>query len=506
MNIIDEEVFFEKGTELVSTTDLTGVIQYANQHFCDIAGYSLEELVGQNHNIVRHPDMPKAAFADLWNKLKIEKPWRGAVKNRCQDGRYYWVDAFVTPVYEDGEHVGYQSVRTNLGKKERSKAESSYARLNRGKPIQSKLVLPTKLKFVIFTFISLLIFSISLISTPFVNIALIALPFWAFYRELIISQQHNHDLQKNYDSVSKFIFCDSPENIAELHIKVHEGKVRTILGRTQDSSRALINEVKSLESASAATKKGLHQESLELTSVSTAVEQMTASISEVSRNVTHTSDQVVNAQSMCNSATEKVSTTMAQVSALASEIKSGSNTADKLALQAEEVGIVMHEIQGVAEQTNLLALNAAIEAARAGEHGRGFAVVADEVRALSQRTHLATEQIHTSISGIQQALNSLSDTMQSCEKSALHCVEDTSETVNGIESINTIVNEISDATIQISAAAEQQSIVSKEINLNVSRISDVAKDNLSQANLVADGTISIQEKAKQLASLRKSFS
>jgi aerotaxis receptor len=306
--------------------------------------------------------------------------------------------------------------------------------------------------------------------------------------------------------VSKFIFCDSPENIAELHIKVHEGKVRTILGRTQDSSRALINEVKSLESASAATKKGLHQESLELTSVSTAVEQMTASISEVSRNVTHTSDQVVNAQSMCNSATEKVSTTMAQVSALASEIKSGSNTADKLALQAEEVGIVMHEIQGVAEQTNLLALNAAIEAARAGEHGRGFAVVADEVRALSQRTHLATEQIHTSISGIQQALNSLSDTMQSCEKSALHCVEDTSETVNGIESINTIVNEISDATIQISAAAEQQSIVSKEINLNVSRISDVAKDNLSQANLVADGTISIQEKAKQLASLRKSFS
>ncbi len=96
-SIIDEEVKFSE--ELVSTTDLRGVITYANDAFCRVAGYSYDELVGKNHNLVRHPDMPKAAFHDLWQHLKLGNSWRGAVKNRCKDGRYYWVDAFVTPIF-----------------------------------------------------------------------------------------------------------------------------------------------------------------------------------------------------------------------------------------------------------------------------------------------------------------------------------------------------------------------------------------------------------------------
>ncbi|MDP5039362.1 MAG: PAS domain-containing protein, partial [Paraglaciecola sp.] len=113
-NIINEEVKFNQGEELVSVTDTRGVILYANPQFCQIAGYTVEELIGQNHNVVRHPDMPKAAFADMWDKLKAKQAWRGAVKNRCKDGRYYWVDAFVTPVYEKNQLTGYQSVRTVL--------------------------------------------------------------------------------------------------------------------------------------------------------------------------------------------------------------------------------------------------------------------------------------------------------------------------------------------------------------------------------------------------------
>ena len=99
MNTTNNEVTFSPSEQLVSVTDTQGVILYANDDFCRIAGYSQQELEGEHHNIVRHPDMPKAAFADLWQKLKRGDSWRGMVKNRCKDGRYYWVDAYVTPLY-----------------------------------------------------------------------------------------------------------------------------------------------------------------------------------------------------------------------------------------------------------------------------------------------------------------------------------------------------------------------------------------------------------------------
>jgi aerotaxis receptor len=99
-HVVDQEVQYDAGQELVSTTDTRGVITYANPAFCLVAGYTEDELVGKNHNLVRHPDMPSAAFADLWVHLKQGQSWRGMVKNRCKDGRYYWVDAFVTPIYQ----------------------------------------------------------------------------------------------------------------------------------------------------------------------------------------------------------------------------------------------------------------------------------------------------------------------------------------------------------------------------------------------------------------------
>ncbi|MCT7656661.1 PAS domain-containing protein [Oceanimonas sp. NS1] len=96
-HVIDEEVSYGEREQLVSTTDKRGVITYANEVFCQVAGYTADELVGKNHNLVRHPDMPRAAFRDLWEHVQRGQAWRGAVKNRCKDGRYYWVDAYVTP-------------------------------------------------------------------------------------------------------------------------------------------------------------------------------------------------------------------------------------------------------------------------------------------------------------------------------------------------------------------------------------------------------------------------
>lgn len=140
--VVDQEVIFSNNEDLVSTTDKRGVITYANEAFCQVAGFSLEELVGQNHSVVRHPDMPKAAFKDLWDHLKNEQPWRGAVKNKCKDGRYYWVDAYVTPIYQDGTLTGYQSVRTQLKPEYKENANKIYTKLNNGGSLTSKFNSP----------------------------------------------------------------------------------------------------------------------------------------------------------------------------------------------------------------------------------------------------------------------------------------------------------------------------------------------------------------------------
>ena len=131
--LINEEVRFDAGQELVSTTDLRGVITYANPAFCQVSGFSEQELVGKNHNLVRHPDMPAAAFADLWQKLKQGQSWRGIVKNRCKDGRYYWVDAFVTPIYHDNKLIGYQSVRVKPDANMVQRAQANYPAMLQGK-------------------------------------------------------------------------------------------------------------------------------------------------------------------------------------------------------------------------------------------------------------------------------------------------------------------------------------------------------------------------------------
>lgn len=109
-NPIDEEYIFEKGL-IISSTDLKGIITYANRKFCEIAGYNKDELTGKNHNIVRHPDMPKAAFKEVWDTIHSTKEWTGIVKNLRKDGKYYWVYTHISPILREGEVSGYTAAR-----------------------------------------------------------------------------------------------------------------------------------------------------------------------------------------------------------------------------------------------------------------------------------------------------------------------------------------------------------------------------------------------------------
>jgi len=126
---VDEEYTFEDGV-IVSDTDLKGIITYSNRKFCEIAGYDKSELIGKNHNIVRHPDMPKAAFKDLWETIKRGESWTGTVKNLRKDGRYYWVYSHISPIFDkNGEITGYTAARKPATPTEVEEAETLYKQM-----------------------------------------------------------------------------------------------------------------------------------------------------------------------------------------------------------------------------------------------------------------------------------------------------------------------------------------------------------------------------------------
>ena len=137
--VTGKEVMLGDGCTIVSKTNTKGVIEEINQDFLDISGFATDELAGKAHNVIRHPDMPEAAFADLWKDLKAERPWIGMVKNRCKNGDHYWVESHFAPRYENGQLIGYMSVRQKATREAIANAEKALAVTGQQAPDDSKL-------------------------------------------------------------------------------------------------------------------------------------------------------------------------------------------------------------------------------------------------------------------------------------------------------------------------------------------------------------------------------
>jgi methyl-accepting chemotaxis protein len=272
-----------------------------------------------------------------------------------------------------------------------------------------------------------------------------------------------------------------------------------------DASRDLLTRVKTLEQISGRTSNSIRIQNEDLESIATAVEEMVATISEVARSSAMSSEQVHLAAQLCQRSNEKVIAAENQVSMLAKEVNASAQNTELMASKISAIDNVMSEIQGVAEQTNLLALNAAIEAARAGEQGRGFAVVADEVRVLSQRTQKAVEGIQSSMQEIFDALHLLKSTMQSGTDVAQSCIESTREARAEIESLNQAVEAIDDSAIHISTAAEQQSVVAKEISQSLTNIKTASNSNARDVDELAGQAQDVRGMADKMAALGLSF-
>lgn len=287
------------------------------------------------------------------------------------------------------------------------------------------------------------------------------------------------------------------DEIAQLLGELEKMRVNlsTMVTEMNDSSTQLASAAEELSVVTGETNQNIHIQSSEIDQVVTAINEMSATVQEVALNASSTSSITAEAQKSTQEGQKVVQQTVGSINDLASEIERASEVINRLETDSESISGILDVIKNIAEQTNLLALNAAIEAARAGEQGRGFAVVADEVRTLASRTQESTLEIEEMIEKLQKGSRAAVTAMVSSKENANISVEKANEAGVALRTITDSVSTISDMNTQIASAAEEQSLVTEEINRNISNVNEAAVRTATGA----EQTMSSSEELAQLA-------
>jgi methyl-accepting chemotaxis protein len=277
--------------------------------------------------------------------------------------------------------------------------------------------------------------------------------------------------------------------------------LRELIGGISDSVTQIASAAEELSAVTEQTSAGVNSQKVETDQVATAMHQMTATVQEVARNAEEASEAAVAADQQAREGDKVVNEAIAQIERLASEVGHSTEAMGELKRESDKIGSVLDVIKSVAQQTNLLALNAAIEAARAGEAGRGFAVVADEVRSLAQRTQKSTEEIEELIAGLQNGTQQVATIMDNSRELTVSSVALTRRAGGSLESITRTVSAIQAMNQQIAAAAEQQSATAEEINRSILNVRDVSEQTSAASEETAASSVELARLGTHLQGL-----
>lgn len=500
--VTQREHDFPADTTLMSTTDTSSHITYANAAFIALSGYGPDEVLGQPHNIVRHPDMPTEAFADMWATLKGGESWTALVKNRRKNGDHYWVRANATPVERKGRTVGYMSVRTKPARDEVAGAEKLYEEFRSGKPgsraFHKGLVVRTgvmawtsllqtlpvrwriRLAMLAIAPASVLgaagagVASSALLPFAAASAAVSALAWWW------LEAQIARPLERVAARARSVASGDTSNS---LHMNRVDEIGMTLRGINQLGLmfRWVIDDVSeqvlTVQGASSEIAQGNNDLSARTEQAAASLEQTAASMEQMSSTVRHNSDAAQQAADVAGSAT-------AAAAQGGTAVGNVNKTMDGITASSRKIGDIINVIDGIAFQTNILALNAAVEAARAGEQGRGFAVVASEVRSLAQRSAQAAKEIKVLINDSVEKVKTGAKQVSDAERTM-------GDIVAQVERVNSLITEISGAT-------REQTTGIGQVSEAVSHLDQVTQQNAALVEQSTAATECLRMQADQL--------
>ena len=497
---------------IITHTDPDSRITYANPAFLTSSEFSLEECIGQPQNLVRHPDMPREAFADLWATIRSGKSWTGIVKNRRKNGGFYWVRANVTPMMDaNGRIVGYMSVRVKPTREEIATAERVYADIRAGRAgsirIQQGKVVDTSIlgtrqrlanmslrtgTWALLGFLSTLLASLAATSyfsggssivtwgtaiAAAITVANMLYIQSAVVKPLIALQRATFKLLSG-DTATRIpvegVSCivAVAETLEQVRVKLDGVLKDNISAASQVRER-----VSEVVDANSELSNRTNEHAASLEEAAASMEELTAA---VTRN-TESSQQAADLARQSAAATERGRDIVANVH----------STMDAISQSSKRIGEIVGIIDGIAFQTNLLALNAAVEAARAGDQGRGFAVVAQEVRQLAQRSANSAREIR-------ELIQTSQETVERGGSLALQAQDSMQQVVDSVKRVSQVVGEIQTASREQAAGIEQ-------VNTAVAQMDSMTQQDARMAEELMGAAGGLKSQSEQMLAAISAF-
>ena len=501
------EYLFPKGQTLVSTTDLKGRILYCNPMFIEVSGYEREDLLGQPHNMIRHPDMPEEAFRDMWETISSGLPWSAPVKNRRKNGDYYWVMANVTPLMEGDQPSGYMSVRTEATREQIQAAERLYqtmrAEKDAGRQVHvlraghliknnlwgrvSELMSLGLLGKLCMVFLVVLAAAFAAATVGGQSMGLWAGLSWlaacvvavaavGYAYGLTVSP-----LQQMVRTANRLAAGDLTQSI-QVTRKGAVGDLEKALSQLNVNLLSIVRDARDESDKMRVSTREIAQGNQDLSSrtetQASNLQETAASMEEITGTVKHTADSAHQATELATQATNVAERSSDAVDGVADTMK-------QIQAASGRIGEITQLIDSIAFQTNILALNAAVEAARAGDQGRGFAVVAAEVRSLSHRTLAAAKEIRQLIDDSAAKVHEGNQKTDVAQKTM-------AESLDLVRRVNVLIGEIH------SASNEQLSGIS-QVNSAVAHLDTITQQNAALVEQNAASAMALQVQAQTVA-------